>query len=241
MKKNYKTKRRSAWLTLVLLMITALPVNAQNVRDRFQVDNGYWYEVVDAQEKTVKVTWANSNAATAQATRQVLASETADLPNEWKGYNGTPKVTLEEELKPGIYTDETPEAETKHNIHVVIIPATVKHNNIDWTVVAIGSYAFINERGIDKVELPESIKAIEDAAFYQCSVNTLNFPAKLKYIGWRAFYKTNLAPYMIETKGNKKNINILKNINPSKFQVQLPSVPKPLREVFQSQNLSVQI
>ncbi len=214
MKKNYKTKRRSAWLTLVLLMITALPVNAQNVRDRFQVDNGYWYEVVDAQEKTVKVTWANSNAATAQATRQVLASETADLPNEWKGYNGTPKVTLEEELKPGIYTDKTPEAETKHNIHVVIIPATVKHNNIDWTVVAIGSYAFINERGIDKVELPESIKAIEDAAFYQCSVNTLNFPASLKYIGWRAFYKTNLAPYIIEKKGSTKKFKYSKKDQP---------------------------
>ena len=214
MKKNYKTKRRSAWLTLVLLMITALPINAQNVGERFQVDNGYWYEVVDAQEKTVKVTWANSNAATEQATQQVLDNATADLPNEWKGYNGTPKVTLVEELKPGIYTDKTPEAETKHNIPVVIIPATVKHNNIDWTVVAIGSYAFINERGIDKVELPESIKAIEDAAFYQCSVNTLNFPAKLKYIGWRAFYKTNLAPYMIEKKGSTKKFKYSKKDQP---------------------------
>ena len=218
MKKNYKTKCRSTWLTLVLLIITALPINAQNVRDRFLVDNGYWYEVVDAQNHTVKVTWANPNAATPQATRQVLENETADLPDQWKGYSGTPKVTLVEELKPGTYDDKTPEAKTKHNIPVVIIPATVKHNNIDWTVVAIGSYAFINERGIDKVELPESIVAIEDAAFYQCSVNTLNFPAKLKYIGWRAFYKTNLAPYMIETKGNKKRYKYSKKYQP----IQIP-------------------
>ena len=204
MKENYnnKTKLRSAWLTLVLLMITALPITAQNAGERFQVD-GYYYEVVDATAKTVKVTWANSNATKSEARTKVLASETDNLPNEWKGYNGTPKVTLTEELKPGSYNDKTPEAKTKHNIPVVIIPATVKHNNIDWTVVAIGSYAFINERGIDKVELPEGIEAIEDAAFYQCSVTMLNFPANLKYIGWRAFYKTNLEPYIVETKGNK--------------------------------------
>ena len=71
MKKNYKTKRRSAWLTLVLLMITALPVNAQNAGDRFLFDN-YWYEVVDARNKTVKVTWANEMAATHKATEQEL-------------------------------------------------------------------------------------------------------------------------------------------------------------------------
>ena len=84
-------------------------------------------------------------------------------------------------------------------------------------MVAIGSYAFINERGIDKVELPESIEAIEDAAFYQCSVNTLNFPANLKYIGWRAFYKTNLAPYIVETKGNKKRYKHYKKSQPIKI------------------------
>lgn len=133
MKQNYnnKAKYRSAWIALVLLMITALPITAQNVLnngDRFQVD-GYYYQVVDATAKTVKVTWGNSNATKSKATQQVLDNETADLPNEWKGYNGTPKVTLVEELKPGVYTDKTPEAKTKHNIPVVIIPATVNHNN----------------------------------------------------------------------------------------------------------------
>ena len=36
---NNKTKLRSAWFALVLLMITALPISAQNAGDRFQVDN----------------------------------------------------------------------------------------------------------------------------------------------------------------------------------------------------------
>lgn len=82
MKQNYnnKAKYRSAWIALVLLMITALPITAQNAGDRFQVD-GYHYQVVDATAKTVKVTWANQKATTAQATKQVLESETADLPD----------------------------------------------------------------------------------------------------------------------------------------------------------------
>lgn len=37
MKQNYnnKEKHRSAWFAFVLLMITALPITAQNVGDRF--------------------------------------------------------------------------------------------------------------------------------------------------------------------------------------------------------------
>ena len=210
MKENYnnKTKHRSAWFALVLLMITALPITAQNKGDRFQVDNGYWYEVVDAAAKTVKVTWANSSAATAQATKQVLESETADLPDQWKGYNGTvPATEKDEYILDKAFKPNIPDADQKHKINVVVIPASVHYNNKDWAVVAIGSYAFINERGIDKAELPESIEAIEDAAFYQCSVTMMNFPASLKYIGWRAFYKTNLSPYKITESIVKRTIN----------------------------------
>ena len=217
MSKNYnnKTKHRSAWFALLLLMITALPITAQNVGEKFQVDNGYWYEVVDATNHTVKVTYGNVNLDKTQATQQKLANATADLPNEWKGYNGAPKVTLEKEYKIGTFPASTPDADQKHNISLIKVPATVKYNNEDWKVVAIGSYAFINERGIDNVELPEGIEAIEDAAFYQCSVTMINFPKSLKYIGWRAFYKTNLEPYSgITTKSNKKSTKHTKNLQP---------------------------
>ncbi|MES5005154.1 leucine-rich repeat protein [Prevotella disiens] len=207
MKQNYnnKAKHRSAWLTLVLLLMTALPITAQNAGDRFQVDNGYWYEVVDAANYKVKVTYGNANLDKAKAKQQVLADATADLLKEWKAYNGTVPTTEKEEfILEKYFSSKTPEADTKHNIPVVVIPPTVKHNNIDWKVVAIGSYAFINERGFGNVELPATIEAIEDCAFYQCSVTMMNFPASLKYIGWRAFYKTNLAPYSIQKKGNDK-------------------------------------
>lgn len=200
MKQNYnnKAKYRSAWFALVLLMITALPISAQNKRERFEFDS-YWYEVVDAAKHTVKVTYKNEKAATTDARGVDLTSDKDKLPNanEWKAYSGNPKQDEVDEPKKG--NDE----KATQKIKVINIPEKVSHNGKEWTVVAIGAYAFINERGIYKVELPETIEAIEDAAFYQCSVITLKFPEKLKYIGWRAFYKTNLDPYEM-TKVTKK-------------------------------------
>ena len=93
MKENYnnKTKLRSAWFALVLLMITALPITAQTAGEKFQVGQ-LWYEVVDATANTVKVTYANSNAATTEARQQKLIDETTNIPDQWKGYSGTLKT-----------------------------------------------------------------------------------------------------------------------------------------------------
>lgn len=93
MKENYnnKTKLRSAWFALVLLMITALPITAQNASDRFQ-SGDLWYEVVDATAKTVKVTWANQKATKPGARQQELIDETTNIPDQWKGYSGTLKT-----------------------------------------------------------------------------------------------------------------------------------------------------
>ena len=176
MKENYnnKTKHRSAWFALVLLMITALPITAQKAGDRFQ-SGDLWYEVVDATAKTVKVTYGNANLDTEAAKKQDLTADWADIANnEMKGYKGelNGKIT---------------------------IPDTVNHNSANWTVVAIGTCAFINERGNYKkgtieleIVLPETIEHIEEAAFYQCIVWNINFPQKLKTIGRQAFYKGNL-------------------------------------------------
>lgn len=203
MKQNYnnKAKYRSAWFALVLLMITALPITAQNAGDRFQVD-GYWYQVVDATAKTVKVTWANSNAATEQATQQELIDETTIIPDQWKGYNGTVPQGEENE-----FVAKSKVEGTTRKIKVINIPEKVSFKGEEWKVVAIGSYAFINERKIYKVVLPETIEAIEDAAFCQSSVTLLEFPTNLKYIGWRAFYKTKLNPYIVEPVFRRKVFN----------------------------------
>ena len=66
MKENYnnKTKLRSAWFVLVLLMITALPISAQNKGDRFKGQDGIlWYEVVDA---TAKLKCCNDGSKAAE-------------------------------------------------------------------------------------------------------------------------------------------------------------------------------
>lgn len=86
MKENYnnKTKLRSAWFALVLLMITALPITAQNAVTRFKGEGGIlWYEVVDATKHTVKVTYANINAALPEA-RKLKFIDNLDYVN-----NGT--------------------------------------------------------------------------------------------------------------------------------------------------------
>ena len=254
MKQNYnnKTKLRSAWFALVLLMITALPITAQNKGERFQVDNGYWYEVVDATNHTVKVTWASERATTPEARRLELKSpkETLTIEAALRGYNGTVPTTEKDEFVLKTYFPvTTPEEKRTHKINVVVIPETVKYKNKDWTVVAIGSYAFINERGIGNVELPESIEAIEDAAFYQCSVTMMNFPAKLKYIGWRAFYKTNLSPYHIKkgrevtqrdkvTKKKVKVVQYTKSNDPIKIPGEIAIGPQAFEGSFSTSDFT---
>lgn len=177
MKQNYnnKAKHRSAWFALVLLMITALPVTAQTAGTRFQVGI-LWYEVVDATKHTVKVTYANENLDKAKA-RQLEFDKNFDYVNNgtrggddkadgtYKGYSGTLNNTI-------------------------TIPEKVTYQSKDWTVTAIGTCAFINERGTYdgnakkaiqvNFVLPSTIEHIEEAAFYQAYACTINFPEGLK-------------------------------------------------------------
>ena len=203
MKQNYnnKAKHRSAWLALVLLMITALPITAQNAGERFQVGT-LWYEVVDATAKTVKVTYASDRAATPEAKLKEVtdAKDNLAIDPALRGYNGTLEIDAVDNKGNKVRTvkDERAYELYSGKIYTITIPEKVNYKGTDWTVKAIGSNAFINERRITKMVLPETIEAIEDAAFYQCGVMILNFPANLKTIGWRAFYKTNLAPFELK-------------------------------------------
>lgn len=128
MKQNYnnKAKHRSAWFALVLLMITALPISAQNKRERFEFDS-YWYEVVDAAKHTVKLTYANPDAATAQAREVKLKGSYDKLPkdNQWKAYNGTVKEGEEDE-----FVKFSKEKGDTKKIPVVIIPEKVSYNGV---------------------------------------------------------------------------------------------------------------
>ena len=199
MKQNYnnKAKYRSAWFALVLLMITALPITAQNVGHRFQVGQ-LWYEVVDATKHTVKVTYENTNAAKPEARQQTFENDYAN--------NGT--TTYRGKLTTGgdEGADNTYKGYSGQLNGTITIPETVKDaDGTSWKVVAIGTCAFINERGfyventkklirVDFV-LPSTIEHIEEAAFYQAYACTINFPEGLKTIGRQAFYRAVVGYY----------------------------------------------
>lgn len=193
MKQNYKnrTKHRSAWFALVLLMLTALPITAQTAGTRFQVGI-LWYEVVDATKHTVKVTYANKNLDKAKA-RQLEFDTNLDYVN-----NGTRGG---DDKADGTYKGYS----GKLN-NTITIPETVKDDaGTQWKVVAIGTCAFINERGFydnnpeKKIRLdfvlPSTIEYIEEAAFYQAYACTINFPEGLKTIGRQAFYRSVVGYY----------------------------------------------
>ena len=192
MKQNYnnKKKHRSAWFALVLLMITALPITAQTAGDRFQ-SGDLWYEVVDATKHTVKVTYANTNAAKPEARQLEFIDNLDNVNNGTKG--GDDKA------------DGTYKGYSGKLNNTITIPEKVTYQSKDWTVTAIGTCAFINERGFydnnpDKkirldFVLPSTIEYIEEAAFYQAYACTINFPEGLKTIGRQAFYKSVVGYY----------------------------------------------
>lgn len=59
------------------------------------------------------------------------------------------------------------------------------------TVTTIGEYAFSD--GVTSVSIPESVKTIQDYAFYNCySLEDIEFSEGLTYIGKEAFYSCNI-------------------------------------------------
>ena len=61
----------------------------------------------------------------------------------------------------------------------LVIPDTIEN----VTVTKIGTYAFMNQNGLTKITLPDTIETIESYAFYQCeNLNEINLPKSLTYI-----------------------------------------------------------
>lgn len=70
----------------------------------------------------------------------------------------------------------------------IIIPSTITHNGTTYTVTCIGERAF-GDSEITSVQLPESLRTIEDNAFSAClKLASVTFPDGLSSIGNQAFY-----------------------------------------------------
>ena len=109
------------------------------------------------------------------------------------------------------YDNSTPDG-------VIDIPDTVKKDNIDYTVTAIGDSAFKSfstRINVSSVFIPARVRSIGDSAFNRCNaLTTVTFAenSQLKSIGGSAFYGTEHAyprfkeikiPDSVETIGNE--------------------------------------
>ena len=72
----------------------------------------------------------------------------------------------------------------------LVIPATVEHEGVTYTVVAIGNRAFSGCGEITSVSLPSTVLEIGDFAFYQCTgiVGELTLGEEIVHVGRSAFF-----------------------------------------------------
>lgn len=74
----------------------------------------------------------------------------------------------------------------------ITIPASVKYNDVDYKVVAIGNFAFYGCYRVLSVNLPEGLKSIGEAAFGYCSqIPSIELPSTITSIGEGAFLQLN--------------------------------------------------
>lgn len=150
MKQRYmlKTKRRSIFLVLLLMM--TLPMVAQNAGDEFEFD-GLHYSILDATKQTIRV-----------EPKRKFIQDTEGAGNKEYAYENTLSGILDF-TKPVIYKDK------------------------EWRVTEIGERALQREN-ITGVKLPEGITKIGYKAFYMTkSLQKINFPQSLKAIEYEAF------------------------------------------------------
>lgn len=150
MKQRYmlKTKRRGIFLVLFLMM--TLPMVAQNAGDEFEFD-GLHYSILDATKQTIRV-----------VSKRKFKQDTEGTENKEYAYENTLSGILDF-TKPVIYKDK------------------------GWRVTEIGERALQREN-ITEVKLPEGITKIGYKAFFQTkSLQKINFPQSLKAIECEAF------------------------------------------------------
>ena len=70
----------------------------------------------------------------------------------------------------------------------ITIPATVVHEDVTYTVTAIGDYSFFGCENIKVESIPENVETIGEGAFYMCnSITSISIPQKVSSLGIMAF------------------------------------------------------
>ena len=154
-----KTKRRGIFLVLFLMM--TLPMVAQNAGDEFEVD-GLHYSILDVAKQTIRV-----------VSKRKFKQDTEGTENKEYAYENTLSGILDF-TKPVIYKDKGwrvteigERALQRENITEVILPDGI---------TKIGYKAFFQTKSLQKINFPESLKAIEQQAFYGSGLTKVNIP-----------------------------------------------------------------
>lgn len=72
----------------------------------------------------------------------------------------------------------------------IVIPETIEHEDVRYTVVAIGDEAFYRCYCLTDISLPKSIREIGDFAFCDCrNLNSIVLPESLEQMGKKAFWQ----------------------------------------------------
>ena len=80
------------------------------------------------------------------------------------------------------------QSETGYNGDIVI-PATIEHNGVTYSVTSIGSYAFSDCSGLTSIAIPSSVTSIGDEAFLCCyGLTSIVIPNSVTSIGYSAFF-----------------------------------------------------
>ena len=81
----------------------------------------------------------------------------------------------------------------------VNIPEYVDYNGKKYSVTAIGYHAF-DSGELTSISIPNSVKKIEELAFYQCSLSSLSIPKSVGSIYYNSFFSCyNLASIEVDT------------------------------------------
>lgn len=71
----------------------------------------------------------------------------------------------------------------------VIIPTSISYKGKDWFVTTIGRRAFLSDRNLNSIVIPNSVKTIGTRAFWNCTwLKSITLPDSIEYICDRAFY-----------------------------------------------------
>lgn len=99
----------------------------------------------------------------------------------------------------GVTSEQTVEVQPYYNLlnnaysGPVVIPQTVEHDGITYTVTALAESAFEYCSNVSSMTLPATVRSIGPYCFYNCNFTTLQLPDSLRTLGNHAFLYSSIS------------------------------------------------